>query len=352
MKKIHFLFIAIFFLLPIESYSIDFGTLLFGDSKPKQNYMGQLADNRKDRNGTGILLLKNSNVYIGNFSRGKQSGYGMMIVGDKGKLNNIPGAAVYIGEWYDNKKEGKGSCYAANGDLIYKGTFMDDCPTDPYPTPSPDSHIYFTDIETPSGEYFIGEVDSSIPNGFGISILLNGAMAIGHYQNGNRKGIGLLLSGPNDWMSVKWVDSNTYSTISSSQQYEQRLAEYKEASAKFNAELRKQFSEVFMGLSGVANDYVAYKSSKSSTNHEQSFDDNNTPSTKKRKTNTQKNNDCGSAWMSASRSYSDYESQLVPNGARSATNEAERNAIKSKMRSIRQKWEQRGCPITKSPYED
>lgn len=61
--------------------------------------------------------------------------------------------------------------------------------------------------------------------------------------------------------------------------------------------------------------------------------------------------DCGSAWMADSKIYSDYETQLAPNGARSASI-GDAPAIKSKMKAIRLKWEARGCKINKSPYED
>ena len=48
--------------------------------------------------------------------------------------------------------------------------------------------------------------------------------------------------------------------------------------------------------------------------------------------------------------YSNYESQLVPNGATTASL-SDQPSIRSKMKSLRTKWEARGCPITKSPYE-
>ena len=54
--------------------------------------------------------------------------------------------------------------------------------------------------------------------------------------------------------------------------------------------------------------------------------------------------------MTASRAYSDYETQLIPNGSRTA-DLSDQPSIRSKMKSLRTKWEARGCPITKSPYE-
>ena len=64
--------------------------------------------------------------------------------------------------------------------------------------------------------------------------------------------------------------------------------------------------------------------------------------------NKNKKDDCGTAWMSDSRVYSDYETQLIKGGQ----SLSDRSSIRSKMKSIRKKWEGRGCPFTKSPHED
>ncbi|MDL2254728.1 WG repeat-containing protein [Bacteroidales bacterium OttesenSCG-928-J16] len=63
---------------------------------------------------------------------------------------------------------------------------------------------------------------------------------------------------------------------------------------------------------------------------------------------------CGDAWRADSRTYSSYDTQLIKmrtypeNYSNYASEYA---AIQSKMKQIREKWEARGCKITKSQYE-
>lgn len=338
-------------------FAEDLASLLFKSVDSKVNYIGQLADNGKDKNGTGIRRGKGGMVYIGDFMRGKYSGYGMMIIGSKGKIDNAPGAAVYVGEWIDNKKNGRGVCYSYDGDIIYEGNFVDDVPSDAYPTPHPDASKYFSDNETVSGEYYIGELMNGIPNGFGLFVIDEGVFSIGRTRNGVRYGVGLLLVMDGSWMSVKWDNNNSYSEISSSEEYFARKEQYREVQSKINAELKDAMLGLANSAMQLVGEYGAASSGDSSYSSENVVSDGGGGSAssgknKSSKAGKTKSNDCGSAWHTASRTYSDYESQLVPNGARSVTDESRRREIKSKMRSLRQKWEQRGCPITKSPYED
>ena len=54
--------------------------------------------------------------------------------------------------------------------------------------------------------------------------------------------------------------------------------------------------------------------------------------------------DCGQAWITDSNTYSNYETLIIKG-------DPDSDNIRAKMRQIRQKWEARGCKITKSPYE-
>ena len=334
------------------------GEVLFGSDKPKNNYIGQYADNNRDKTGTGMQLSKNGSLYIGDFINGKYSGYGMLISADGTSSKETPGAMFYVGEWINNKKEGRGACYAPNGDLIYRGNFADNKPVDPYPTPNADETSYFSDIELPYDEYFIGELKNGIPNGFGLFVLTDGMKSIGRVKSGTRYGMSLLIDPTNEWMLVKWGSNGKgYSVLSTTKDFNARREEYAIVKARINAELRESFMELLDDGMKLANNYVEMRQQLQSgsdnlySNDTASGSMSSASRNSKSGSSSSKGNDCGSAWMSDKRTYSDYESQLVPNGARTATDESDRKRIRSKMRQIREKWEKRGCPFTKSPYE-
>ncbi|MBD5174298.1 MAG: hypothetical protein HDT06_00585 [Bacteroidales bacterium] len=356
MKRIFLFAIVLAAALSVDAN--DIATLLFGSQNPKNTYIGQMADNGKDKTGTGMQLQKKGNVYIGDFSHGKMNGLGMIIAGADGEIKNCPGTAVYVGKWINGKKEGKGTCYGPDGDIVYSGTFSDDMPVNPYPTIKPDVMRWFTTLELANGEFYIGEVQGGVPDGFGLFMLNNGPLNIGRVNNGARTGASLLVDGPGVWELVKWETPDSYTTITSSREYAQRKSVYNEVKSQQMQEFRRGMTEVFTGMADVAAEYQAIRAEHSSSNSGSAYS--NSPSSgssssqggKSRTSSGSKKADCGSAWHNDSRSYSDLETQLVPNGARTATDESQRRSIKSKMRSIRQKWEARGCPITKSPYED
>lgn len=336
------------------------GEVLFGSAKPKNNYIGQYADNQRDKTGTGMQLSKNGDLYIGDFVNGKHSGYGMLISGDGNSIKGLPGAVFYVGEWINNKKSGRGSCYAANGDLIYRGTFSDNEPLDPYPSVHADQSCYFTDLELPTNEYYMGEVKNGIPHGFGLFILADGLKSIGRVKGGARYGMSLLIDLANEWMLVKWADTGkTYTVLSTTRDFNARREQYAIVQARINAELRAELMNLLDNSMDLANTFVEMRQQSNSggTASYDSYSDNGSSSSSsssrssKSSSSSNKGNDCGSAWMSDKRVYSDYETQLVPNGARTATDESDRQRIKSKMRQIREKWEKRGCQFTKSPYE-
>lgn len=329
-------------------------SVIFSQAGKKVNYIGQYDDNRRDKNGTGISRDKQGNVYVGDFMRGKFSGYGMLIMANNESIKDLPGATIYVGEWIDGKREGKGTCYSHDGDVIYSGLFSENYPVSPYPTPRPDQTRYFSDTNT-QDEYYIGEMRNGKPDGFGMFLTNEGTLAIGKVTAGRCTGVGLLLAGDGNWKMVKWSGYNTYDEISSTADYNMRIATYREVASKQHAEFRQGMLDVASGLmqtlsqsqqiksggaaaSGAAASGAGYMASASSS------------SSSGKASSGKKGADCGSAWISASRAYSNYETQLVPNGATTASL-SDQPAIRSKMKSLRTKWEARGCPITKSPYE-
>ena len=78
-------------------------------------YIGEFKNDK--RNGKGQEFYKNGNLkYEGNFANDCFEGYGKGIYED-GKY--------YIGEWKNGKQNGKGKEYYKNGNLQYEGNFID-----------------------------------------------------------------------------------------------------------------------------------------------------------------------------------------------------------------------------------
>ena len=349
---------ALIFTVPVRADGNDLGTLLTGGVKG--GYLGQYADNNKTRSGMGILDLKKGAVYIGDFAKDKYNGRGMLIMEAGDEIENAPGASVYVGSFIKGKKNGRGSCYAPNGDLIYYGRFDDDKPVGKYPSPNPDMSRYFSMSENSDGLY-VGEEGGEGRDRFGLQVLKNGALLIGTIRDGAYNGVAIFIYGPGAWNVVNFKD-NTYTDITSSDVFNARRQAYKAAKDKINAELWSGLSEVMSGLVEVGAQYQtmhsggasagasgsSYSGSESSGMGAASSGGSSSRPGAHSSANNKKKDDCGTAWMSDSRVYSDYETQLIKGGQ----SISDRNSIRSKMKSIRKKWEGRGCPFTKSPHED
>jgi hypothetical protein len=93
-------------------------------------YNGNWTDG--DFEGFGIYTWKDGDIYKGDFHRGLRSGQGTYISAG-GDINNCAGCRRYEGSWYNNVKNGRGSCLDVNGRLLYAGDFRDDKPVGPYP---------------------------------------------------------------------------------------------------------------------------------------------------------------------------------------------------------------------------
>lgn len=350
LHRIIFSLIAFVITIPIETQAQipDLGELLLKDCP--NNYLGQYADNHKTKNGYGITKVSGGGIYIGDFRSDKYNGKGMMLAGEKSKISNVPDTYAYIGGWLKGKKQGFGKCYATNGDLIYSGRFENDKPIEQYPSQNPDETKYFSMMETDNG-YFIGEVSNAQPDGYGIYLQEDGTIWIGSTKEGERHGVGIFIYEPDAWSVVKY-SNGAYAEINSSSIYNARRDQYHEVTRRMRAELWSDFLDIVTGLTNVGSMYAATRNSAGYPNVGTfTPSDSNVSSTsnktQKHNSSSKKGNDCGTAWMSDSRVYSDYESQLVRGGQ----SEADIKSIKNKMRQIRTKWQSRGCNITKSPYE-
>lgn len=316
---------------------------------PKR-YIGQYADNSSARNGVGIADAPKGGLYIGDFNRNKYGGKGMLISGGDGAIANAPEAYVYVGGWIKGKKHGRGICYAPNGDLIYEGRFEDDKPIDVYPSVSPNIHKYFSMMETPDG-LFIGEIIDGILDGFGLCLQSDGTYWVGMSKEGERNGLSIFFFDPYVWQTVRYTSGSSYEEITSSADYNARNSKIKE----MNAKLRSELLSAVNGIVSVGVRYAELKGASNNASMGTATDGVVSGGSAKggsskggsAKASSKKGNDCGTAWMSDSRVYSDYETQLVKGGQ----SVSDREHIRSKMRGIRKKWESRGCPMSKSPHE-
>lgn len=144
------------------------------------------------RLGLGLYCSQGIFYDIGNWERGQKNGMGLSITFPGGMVSNCPDCEYYVGEFSSDVKSGKGTCYDKYGNLIYWGTFVNDKPTEIYPTTGYDSYK-FESLEYYSGDYYVGETYQGKPHGKGIYIWNSGDMWYGDWKNGSRDGYGIYM---------------------------------------------------------------------------------------------------------------------------------------------------------------
>lgn len=241
MKKISVLILSI---LSVSLYAQDISSILF--SGYSVDYFGQLSDNGKEREGMGFLRMKKGNLYAGNLRKSKFHGYGMMIAGEKGIIDHCDGAYVYVGEWENGIKQGKGTIYDRSGLAIYTGLFVDDAPTEKYPSENigVTKHFTYLDLdEDDEKQLYIGEVDNGKPDGYGMTLDEEGFMVLSSFRDGNENGIAIMLYPPNYWTTFKAKDGKWF-LISSSREQAKRKANNRDVAARERAELINSLNKV------------------------------------------------------------------------------------------------------------
>ena len=135
----------------------------------------------------------------------------------------------------------------------------------------------------------------------------------------------------------------------------QELAVLREEKARKEAAEWQKFASSLETLGTTINSMKTRNSTGTSGGNSQ-ISSGNSSETGNRNANSNNKSkaDCGQAWITDSRTYSNYDDQLVkmqtyPERYNNYT--AEFSSVQSKMRQLRQKWENRGCLITKSPRE-
>lgn len=131
-----------------------------------------------------------------------------------------------------------------------------------------------------------------------------------------------------------------------------------EESARNKQELKQYLSEVSSFASTVAQSKNnSNQTVRTGASQYQSQQTSSKSKSKSKSTVKAETSDCGTAWRSDANVYDNYDDQLVmmetyPERYGTASQyKAQYKDIQKKMRSIRQKWEAKGCKITKSPRE-
>lgn len=222
----------------------DVTTLLFGKEN-KADYIGQYNYNGKRKNGFGVERQKQNSLYIGDFSEDKISGQGMLIATQRG-IANVRDAVIYVGHWRNGKKEGKGTCYDKEGKLIYEGRFENDKPINAAPNSATASAQRFQMVELEDKLYW-GEMNDSLPDGFGLTIEDDGNVIYGRMKKGIRQGIGMIFYTPEVWEVGKWTDG-TFKAFNNSKLSDAKLAEFKSCSKAWKKELRNMLADAALNF--------------------------------------------------------------------------------------------------------
>lgn len=237
--------------------------LLFGSGNTA-NYMGQYDFKGKRKNGYGIERYKDGSIYVGDFSKGKVSGRGMLLTFEKG-VSNVKGAVIYIGNWVNGKKDGKGVCYDNTGNIVFQGAFSKDKPLN---AATVQDVRYFRTIDM-YDELYIGEVVEELPNGYGLKLRDDGAIQFGMFRDGALKGVCMTLFSPNVWEVGQWQNGE-YRVINNSENSNRRTNEYLELTKEHKEQVKlslfeatKNFTQAAINAVSIVNDVNGNDSSDS-----------------------------------------------------------------------------------------
>ena len=169
--------------------------------KDKCLFYGEYNNDKKIKEGRGILIYPNGCKYTGYFQNDKQN--------IRGKMEHVDGD-VYEGDWVDNKANGKGQ-FIHNG-IIYNGFWKDDKQNGTGIEKLEDIYTYEGDFvngkKEGKGKYiwsdgssYEGDFKDNGFNGKGIFIWKNGRTYEGDWEYNKMKGKGIFT----------WPDGRKYS---------------------------------------------------------------------------------------------------------------------------------------------
>lgn len=303
--------------------------------------------------GTGLYKYENGTIYIGDFKDKKFNGFGMLICTYDDSIKNFQNAKIYVGRFKEGLKHGNGICYNSNGEMIYRGKFDNDRPVTPF-TDSDIEFRYFSDVKS-DDFYYIGEFDTTTPDGFGAIFFSNGDILISKFQDGQRVGINVYLEHDGNWLSEN-VDNGNSLFISSSREYASYVAGSK---SEWNTAWKKALGSLEDWSKALGDLSVKLDNISQNNNSGYSLAFQNSELSSRHSSETGKSS--GSRYdMSEQReynqdksTYSKYDGMLAQifAGNRNATSSEIKN-WQSKMKQIRKKWENRGRDFPYFSNED
>ncbi|MBQ7648160.1 MAG: hypothetical protein IJS92_03675 [Paludibacteraceae bacterium] len=147
------------------------------------------------REGYGLYFWKDDRtMYFGNFHKGNYENSGMYIAAEGKSVANCPKGMVYVGDWRNDHKAGKGTVYKKDGTLIYYGNFMFGKPIETYPA-NVYSDFSFGVINYDNGNKYVGELLKGKRHGKGMFIWAEGSGVVwyGEWKDGKRDGYGIYI---------------------------------------------------------------------------------------------------------------------------------------------------------------
>lgn len=164
------------------------------------------------------------------------------------------------------------------------------------------------------------------------------------------------------WVIKKYKTNGKYKGINSFNAVAQRKGEVAQIKAEESARNKQELKQYLSEVSSFASTVAQSKNNSNQTvrtgaSQYQSQQTSSKSKSKSKSTVKAETSDCGTAWRSDANVYDNYDDQLVmmetyPERYGTASQyKAQYKDIQKKMRSIRQKWEAKGCKITKSPRE-
>lgn len=179
----------------------------------QDSYKGEKSDNGKS--GLGVYRWSAGSYHWGKLSMDNFNGVGIYITSQGFTLNNCPNCYYYVGNYSNDKLEGKGTCYDQYGNLIYYGEFSNDAPTETYPSTANYSSykfecfIYTRKPYAHGGNMYIGETKNGKRHGKGILLWREGDAWYGEWTDDKRDGYGIHMYYDGSITVGRWND-DTY----------------------------------------------------------------------------------------------------------------------------------------------
>lgn len=162
--------------------------------------------------GLGLYAFDGGDYVFGEFHNNARNGMCMYLISDpENYFVNCPGSRYFVGYYSENKREGTGTLYDADGKLLYYGNFSGGKPTDTYPSTGYDKYR-FERIDYDGGDIYIGETENGQRQGRGIYIYAENNIGIWYsrYLNGKAYGKGVLLRFDGTIRNGEFLEDGTF----------------------------------------------------------------------------------------------------------------------------------------------